>query len=81
MTIALGRICLGFPAWSQALAGRCNKKPGQKALQLEASGMTRFYDWVSVREPVSRSLSMTLTLGLGVGCWLVLGIVARWLLG
>lgn len=43
--------------------------------------MTKFNDWVTAREPVSRSLSMTLTLGLGVGCWLVLGIAAHWLLG
>jgi hypothetical protein len=43
--------------------------------------MTRFQEWVTEREPISRSLSMTLTLALALGCWGVVGTVTRWVLG
>lgn len=38
-------------------------------------------NWTTAPEPVSRSLSMSLTLALAMACWILVGAVARWLLG
>ena len=37
--------------------------------------------WPASAPQVSRSESMTLTLALAMTCWLLIGVVVRWVLG